>query len=284
MISSFLLLLLSATPSFGQEETPIKTNLSLTCTQLENGQIKLDAVLRARMEKSYVALRNATIDFTNVYGEDENELGAAKTNENGKAELVLQSDTELNLDEDQYFGILATYPGDKKHRSSEGDILFKGAYLDLETEEIDSVNTISVQLQTNNEEEDIDLEDIDIVVQVPRMFSKLTIATESTDEDGMVEIEIPNDLPGGPNGKLTLIASALDTDEFGNLETTVEKNWGIPAKTIEKSVKEEYELWSPNAPLWMVVTFAFLMSLVWFHFIVIIYKLYLINKESKTID
>ncbi len=261
-----------------QDKKPIRTKLSLTCTQLPNHQISVQAKLRAKPEKRYVPVADATISIYNLTDTTEVFLGKGTSDKNGLIELMVDAKDQLSINEEGYYGVMATYEGDDNYKSSDDDLLFKSAILEMQTEVIDSVKTITIKIYEDNEVAS-PLEEVEVILEVPRMFSNLPIATEYTDEDGIVSIEFPNDLPGGENGELIIVAMVEDTDDHASLKNQLENNWGIPFSALQSN--DTRTLWSPNAPAWMVFTFALLMVLVWGHFLVIIYKLISIRREGN---
>ena len=263
-----------------QDGKATKTKLSLNCTQLANHQVKVQAKLSARPEDQYVALANVEIVFYNVTDSAEILLGKGISNKDGLIEILVNSKEQLSMNEDGYFNIMASFEGDDINKSSDDEVLFKPAIFEMEAKVLDSVKTITIKTYDDSEEA-LPIEDLEVKLLVPRMFSDLTIASEYTDEDGMVAFKFPDDLPGGENGELVIIANADDSDDHASLQRQVENNWGVPVSISEHI--EERSLWSPDAPLWMVITFSLLMILVWGHFFIIIYKLFAIRKEGMSL-
>jgi len=276
-----MLLVTSAHTLQSQDDTPYRSRVSLNCTQMANNNVDLIAKVRAKIGRSYVAVKDAEVEFYSATDTSEVLLGKTTTNIKGLAFLNINSKETLTSDEEGYYNVIAKYKGDDTHKADDDDLAFKPGFIELTAEEIDSVKTIIVQLNTEEEDPDA-LDELEVKIQVPRMFSNLTIATEYLDEDGRVEIEFPDDLPGGENGELEIISYIEDTDDYGSLKNEISNNWGSMIE--HESASNERELWSPNAPLWMVLTFALLISLVWAHFLIIIYKLFLINKEGKALS
>ncbi len=263
-----------------QDAKPLKTRLSLTCTQMTSGEVQVSARIRARIDKKYVGLPNLELQVYAIGDSTNTLLDKKVSDKDGNVSLVVRKGKELSLNGEGYYGVLVSFEGDDKYKATDKELLFKAATLEMNASEEDSVKTITIQL-TETGEESLPIEDVEVTIEVPRMFSHLPIVTESTDEDGKLEVVFPNDLPGGESGLLQIIAKVEDTDEHASLQNQIEKDWGIPVATLEK---EKRSLWSPDAPLWMVLTFALLMALVWGHFFVIVYKLYLIRKEGHSIS
>jgi hypothetical protein len=282
LLLMILLIILSVSPVFSsaffQDQKPLKTKLSLSCTQMPNHQIEIQAKIRAKIEKKYVAIPDIEVEIYNLTDSIKILLKKGVSDKEGLFVIKINAKYQLQLREDGYYSIMVSFSGDEKHKSSKKELLFKPAILELNTTELDSVKMIAIKLIEENDDAQ-PIGDVEVILQIPRLFSNLTIASEYTDEDGMVEFEFPNDLPGGESGELLIIAKAEDTDDYASLQNQIQLDWGIPTSAFNH--QESRSLWSPDAPLWMVFTFAILMTLVWGHFLIIIYKLNLIRREGK---
>jgi hypothetical protein len=104
------------------------------------------------------------------------------------------------------------------------------------------------------------------------------ILTGTTDAEGEAVVEIANNLPGDSKGNINLIARLDENETYGYLEATVSQKWGIPVS--DKIEKEQRALWSSHPPIWMLVTFIILMSVVWGHYLVIVIQLFRLRKEE----
>ena len=263
-----------------QDGSPFRTRADVSCIQMPDHQLIVQGRIRARIEGQYQAVPNVALELYNQTDSTSILLGVDTTDARGYVELILNARDQLSIREDGYYTITVSYRGDEKYRSSDDELTFIPAYLDLATTIDDSIKKITVSIIKENENP-ASTEDLEISLQVPRMFSDLPIASDITDEEGIVEFEFPNDLPGGKNGELKIIAKIEDTDEYASLQSYVETDWGLPTASFHQETRA---LWSPDAPLWMVGTFTFFMILVWGHFFIVLYKLYLIRKEGKIMD
>ena len=87
-------------------------------------------------------------------------------------------------------------------------------------------------------------------------------------------------LPGDADGHLTIVAKIEDNETYGNVEVSSGINWGKPLPPM-KIVKRG--LGDTDAPLWMVYTLIVLLSLVWFHYMYIIFTIFRIRFLGKNI-
>ncbi len=127
------------------------------------------------------------------------------------------------------------------------------------------------------------IEDLELYFFVKRTFSLLPIGDDfnSTDEEGIIEIEFPNDLPGDTKGNVNIVIKLIESDIYNDLTLERTKNWGIPI-IIEDQENEERSLWAAaaNAPMILIVTVSLLILSVWYvicYIIYIIYRISIIN-------
>jgi hypothetical protein len=74
------------------------------------------------------------------------------------------------------------------------------------------------------------------------------------------------------------VAKVEDNEIYGNVEVSGTINWGKPLPP-ENIIKRG--LGDTNAPLWMVYTLIVLLSLVWFHYLYIIFNVFRIRYLGK---
>jgi hypothetical protein len=273
LIFIFLPLLLSA-----QDDEPMTTRVDLTCIQEINKNVQLSAKLRAKDGRSYVPVKGETIIFTALKDDEYIDLGESVSDANGDAVIFIDNLDELSFDEEGYYTVSAYYEGNDQYEENEEEFYFKRGYLEMTTSENDGTKLIQLMVYSIEDDEQIPIEEVETKVSVPMLFSNLPVGSDYTDEEGFLEFEFPNDLPGDENGNVTLLAEAPDTDDYGILRASEVKKWGIPKSVVVESGRT---LWSPNAPLWMVITFSLLMLVVWGHFVYIIFRLFKMSKEGK---
>lgn len=263
-----------------QSEELLKTRIDLTCVQSLDAPIQLVAKLRAKGDKSYFAVKDERIEFFIITEDDEILIGDNMTNSDGEASVVITDNSLLSTDEEGYYTVSASYEGSDKYEDNLEEFYFKIAYIKMEASEDEEVKSIEANVYEIIDGEDIPIEDLELTLAVPMMFSNLPIGSEYTDEDGLVAFEFPNDLPGDEIGNVRLMAEVLESDDYGILREEVIKDWGIPKADV---IEQSRSLWSPDAPFWMVITFTVLMFTVWGHFIYIIYRLFQLKKEGEVV-
>lgn len=125
------------------------------------------------------------------------------------------------------------------------------------------------------------IEELELYFFVKRTFSLLPIGDvfNETDEEGIVEIEFPNDLPGDTEGNLIIITKIIESDLYNDLTLETTKKWGIPVE-ITDSQDEKRSLWAAaaNAPLTLVVSVSLMIIAVWSIVWYIVFILYTISR------
>lgn len=125
------------------------------------------------------------------------------------------------------------------------------------------------------------IEDLELYYYVKRTFSLLPIGDpfNATDENGIVEVEFPNDLPGDPDGNVMIVVKIIESDLYNDLTIEIKKPWGIPVK-IDDPKDEKRSLWATaaNAPITLIISVSLMIISVWYIICYILFKLYKISK------
>ncbi len=224
-------------------------------------------------EEEYEAVMDLDFQFISVDVDSESLLGTSRSNEDA---IVILSNIQMEnilVGEESLMTFRIT--GENETYSGSHEIEVRYVDLDLNFDIVDSVKILSVNLTGSNGE---GVEDGEIYFFVPRLYGDLPIGEVWTDEDGYDEMKFPTDIPGDENGGLTVIARIVESDDFGSIEVREEIDWGIPTAT---EALQDRNLWSPNAPLWMVITFAILITGVFVHYGWVVINLLKIKKLGR---
>ena len=205
-------------------------------------------------------------------------LGEAATDKLGISQLKSSSLDPLRK-LGHTFTITGTFAGNEKFQANQASVAIADASLTIAAEVVDSVTMVKISLQTwNAKGEVVPVNEGEVKVYVPRMFSLLPVGDITTDEEGNGEFKFPTDIPGGANGKLNIIVRIEEDKNFNNIESSIDTQWGVPASV--QAAKLPRALWSPDAPLWMVITFIILMAGVWYHYALIVFELIRIRRSK----
>lgn len=144
--------------------------------------------------------------------------------------------------------------------------------------EEDGVKTL---IAAATDQEGLPIEDLELYFYVKRTFSLLPIGDpfNSTDENGIIEIEFANDLPGDTEGNLEIVIKLIESDLYNDQTVEVIKDWGIPI-VIEDPKSEKRSLWSAaaNAPLSLIFLITSMIAAVWYIICYIIFTLFKISR------
>jgi hypothetical protein len=112
-------------------------------------------------------------------------------------------------------------------------------------------------------------DDVDVKVAVRGMLSDYIVEEGST-EDGALEFDFPDDIPGNIDGEFFIVASVEDNEEFGNLESMKKSDWGVydDVPHVEKN-----ELWTEAGPIWMYVILTVMLVGVWANYVYTVLKI-----------
>lgn len=270
-------------PLFGQDEKKVEAEktaprMSLASTQINGDTILLEASVKVKRDGSW-----QPVDFEPVKFDVHNDsvtisIGKALTSDKGIASLKVDR-KQLVTDADGLWMFGSVFGGNAVATEGDAELTVRAGGVTLVGEEMDTVNSLTFKLFAPGPE-NLPIADAEVGFFVKRHFSNLKIGEGTTDENGEVTIECPKDLPGDINGNLVLIGRADDLEEYGSVSAVVEKPWGIALP--EDDHKKTRELWSHSPPLWMIIVFAILMTTVWGHYIVIIYKLVKIRNPKTS--
>ena len=266
----------TATEEKAVPETPV-ARVSLVCIQAADDSIHLEATVKAKIGGTLRTLAGVGVLFYRVGTDSASLLGKAVTNSRGLAVLKTPSANALPGEDSTVTFSVKSEPMPSLEEG-EDDISFKKAILTLTPVEGDSSNEVTVLVLAGGKG-GAPIPEMEVGLYVKRLFSYLKVGEGTTDENGEVVIAFPTDLPGDAQGNLTIVARVDEHEDFGNLSASIQQAWGKPVS--DEAGRMPRALWSHTPPLWMVITFAVLMTVVWGHFIVIIYELFRLKHETE---
>lgn len=260
-----------------QEATLIAPSLELVSVQKADRTIDCKVKIQAKVNGTFTKLPLLKVSIVNVTAAGETPLGFAITDRNGKATINVKGDG-LVADAEGKVTLKAVFAGNKQMDPSDAEVAIKRALLVITPTVADSVYTITAKIVDISTGAEVPVPEAAIGLFVKRTFNPLKIGEGTTDTNGEVAIEVPKNLPGNDKHLITLIGRLDENEFYGNLEATVEQPWGTTVSTQNKIAPRA--LWSNRVPIWMLVTFILLMTIVWGHYIVIIYELIRLRKEE----
>lgn len=268
------------TPPAKEEASLIAPSVNLVSIQQSDNSIRLEAEVKAKVKGTFIKLPLLKISFVQATDSADKPLGFVITDRNGKAVLNIKAG-DLKTDKEGKLLFKGLFAGNKGMEPAEGEVTIKRARLEILPVKGDSSVSVQVKLVDVGTGEEKPVPETVIGVFVKRQFNPLKIGEGTTDASGEASIEVPGKLPGDDKGNITLLAKLDENEVYGNLEAATIQKWGVPVS--DKIEQQPRALWSSHPPLWMLITFILLMSIVWGHYIVIIVQLFRLRNEEPHI-
>lgn len=114
-----------------------------------------------------------------------------------------------------------------------------------------------------------------VVLQIKRTFGNLTLGEDDTIADGTVAVPFPADLPGGREGRIQVLAQIKSPPE---LAATATQTLEGTSKVLPNEDPFPRHLWSPHAPLALLITIGTMLSIVWSVYLFVVIQLIKIRK------
>jgi len=261
---------------------PAVTVLRFTCVSTSDDSIQLKSAVSVKRDEGNTNLFNAPVVFYAVGADGDIKIGETKTNVHGEAILKIPARNSYPRNDQQMLTLKSMYEGSEKYEASEGEFGLKPAKLKVSFYEEDSIRYVKVEgTQLNADGTETSIGAVDVLVGVPKMLSILKIAEISLDSTGIGTAEFPLDIIGDSLGNLTVVAYIEENDIFGNVKAAADNKWGLPKHLISPD-RPSRELWTPIAPLWMIITLIIMLAGVWGHYVYAVVQLVMISKSAKS--
>jgi hypothetical protein len=254
-----------------------RVRMKLYYSKNDAGERLFSIALTAGSGKNMHGVKNGEILLTSILNDSTITLATLETDTLGEVRLYLDAEYILPMDEDGKTKIEAIYEGNDDYRDASSDIEIADLDFDFEFKIEDSVKYVNVFANRIDKAGDrIPVEELEINIGIQRLYSVLPLGKVETDEDGIGILEIPDNLPGDAEGELTFVARIEDHDEFGTVMKKASQQWGIPVSYEVKPLPRQ--LFTDEAPLWMIASVCIILIGAWYHFFLSISKLIKLKK------
>ena len=265
-------------PAATVESSLISPSLTFISVQNADNSIDLKAAIKAKVNGSSIKLPLLKIMFLLVTDTAEKQLGFVITDHLGKAVFNCKANLFLT-GKDGKLHFKAVFAGNNAMDAADAEVTIQRARLEMFTPvKGDLLTTVKIKLIDVGTGTEMPVKDVAVAIFVKRLFLPLKVGEGTTDENGKATVEIPNNLPGDAKGNISLLAKLDESELYGNLEASVTSTLGSPVS--DKLEEAPRALWSAHPPMWMMITFAILMLIVWGHYVVIVYELFRLRKEE----
>jgi hypothetical protein len=260
---------------------PLPTIATFTCISSSNDSILLKTNITVKKEGGNTNLMNAAVRYS-VTGKDGDEnLAAIKTDVNGNAVFQVPSARSYFRNAAGLVTFKAVFEGTPKYESSKGEFALKPAKLKISFFKADTIKTIKVEgIQYEADGSQKPLAGQSVILFIPSLFSPLKIAEVTIDSTGSGTTEFPSGLIGDTSGNIKIIARIDENEVYGNVSGESSINWAAP-KHLISAERPSRELWTPIAPLWMIITLITMLTGVWGHYTYAIVQLVKIRNAGN---
>lgn len=263
------------------QQEPLSTSLELTTVKSGKESRQFTATLSVDDGTGLPAGFELTVEFFGMTGEAERSLGSSVVDPKGKSVLLVHDLNDLTCDESGYYHFTARFEGNETYGPAEASLEVMDAWLELEFFEEDGERFIRYSgYYTAPDGAVTPIADQDVYLYTPRMFSMMKFEDGWLESEGEAVIEFPSGLIGDTLGNIEIVAQIEDHPDFSYVEASGSVDWAI-AKHSEQAEGPSRELWTPIAPLWMIVTLIILLVGVWSHYFYAVYQLYMIRRSAK---
>ena len=269
----------STIPTFGNVQAKERTRLRMYYSKLPSGNKQVSVILTSGRGKNTANVADAVISLSVEQEDTTLFLTDIITKADGTAELQIESGYQFPTNEEGFTSLLAEYAGNDSLGAASADMEIKDIILTMSMDIEDSVKFLTVKAEElDSSGSRIPVEGLDIKIGVERLYSTLDIDDIETDDEGLGILEFPNDLPGDSVGTLIITARIDDHDDYGTLTTKGVIDWGIPVSYELSALPRQ--LYSDEAPLWMILGVVIILAGAWYHFFLSIYKLFKLKKAT----
>lgn len=245
---------------------------------------QLSVRVLAKMDKRYRPAGGVSIELFWLEIDASKKLASIITADNGTAEYIFsqqQNEFANSFETNKFLAII--YENDSL-QGKQVDITIRDVDVEVQFEVKDSVNLVQISVSEKDSVGiSIPQEDVEISLLVERPLSALPVGEDfnTTDEDGKITLEFPSDLPGDIKGDVTVLVRIVENENYGTVELSQVKTWGIP--TFYNDLTTKRSLWasSANAPIPLIIFISSLIIAVWGMIFYMMYQIYQIKKLGK---
>ena len=244
-----------------------------------SGDRRIDIGLTAGSGKDMHGVSEGEVVLNAVLNDSTFTLATLTTDTLGEVSLYFAEDYVFPLNEEGKFVLEAVYDGNDVYRSASNDLEIMDLNLNISFEIEDSVKYLRVvATRPDIDGSMVPVEELEILIGVQRLYSVLPIDDMETDEDGMAEMEFPDDIPGNAEGIIEIVTRIDDSDDFGTVAVKSSTDWGVPVSYEVQPLPRQ--LFTDEAPIWMIASVFVMLLGAWYHFFLSVSKLVKLKKAE----
>ncbi|MEN8138043.1 MAG: hypothetical protein ABFR62_06395 [Bacteroidota bacterium] len=268
------LFILFSVQSFGQSDK-IKIKSKFSYRKLNTGDREIKATFRYRDDKGSHPVPNITVEFGAKNDSTEISLAKIESDKEGIAVLRIENGFKIPMNNEGKMEFLLKFEGNDRFKNLIDDVSVIESYLKTELDTSKNQKKVIATLTDINGNP---IEKTKVGLYVKRMHSLLDLGKEKTNEVGKVELTVPDDIAGNKDGAITLVTMVDKDRKYGSVIVKDDVKWGIPTNFVVD--KEERNLWTQAAPIWMQVAVFTVFLVIISFFMVAMYNIYLMAKDK----
>ena len=263
-----LILIIALVPAILMAQAVEKKGLSLTLKYYNdnNKTHHLTVLAKSKIDGKFQSIQNIPVQFyISSDVEKSNLLGKGVTNERGEAIIEIPPTAKAAWLKSPNQNFIVVAAATKQFEKGRGEIAITKAKLSIDTAEGKMITAKLVALVDTIWKP---IAAVDVIIGVKRLGGILNAnetQTYPTDSAmGGVIAEFKRDsIPGDQKGNITLIASVLDNDAYGNLSAEMQVPWG--SKTIYVTNFDHRTLFARrgHSPIWLEILAYTIVVAVW---------------------
>jgi len=260
------------------QQKKVRARINAEYVKVTGKEHYLDIKASARVERQTVPVEKIDLIIAKVEEEEETEIGKTKTDSQGTARFVIQDFNSLRPDSTGFYNLIVIFEGNDAFKKASRDVAFRDATIVTELIERDSLYFIGARI--TDTALDSAVVETDLTVQVERLFRPWKIGEDfySTDDEGYIEVQIPEGIPG-VDGMLNLEVVLKESDDYGTVKTVLKAPVG--ELIVDESTYDQRTMWSPRGKtpvVLLVITYSFIF-VVWGIFLYLFINLFRIVKS-----
>jgi len=273
---------------FSQEENDEESSkqdasVLLTFKRYTDNKGSVEVKISHKIEKEVILGKNTEVLLYINEADPSNLIGKEKTNNKGLAVIPMNPLFYTYADTTSTYNFVMVLPETEIYNETEESLTIEEAKLEMEVYVEDSIRYVKARLQNKSDSGYVPMAEVTLSFAVKCTFSNLPFGGDytTTDEDGYVIVEFPNDIKGDENGNVEIVVSFKEDEAYGVLEKRATVKWGIPL--IIDNSDLQHKLWSSraNAPIPLVVISLLIIIGIWGMLVYLMFGLLKIRKMGK---
>ncbi len=282
ILTLFIAIMLSGVTSLANFQNPSKAPVRIYLEHFKNlDKHQLSVRVLTKKDKRYKPTAGITVALYATEIAATHLLGTVTTTTDGTGIYTFSKEQRALAESVTTATYYAVVNENDTLKAKEAKVTIKKVNLNVQYFIEDSVKYIQAYVsETDSAGNKIPQKKVKIKFLVERPLSPLPIGGDynATDKNGKTSVEFPDDLPGGAEGYVKLLVRIVENDDYGTVETSEVKKWGVPTHYSDMTAQRSLWASSANAPIPLLIAIFSLVVVVWGMIFYMIYKVLLIRK------